>query len=522
MEAEGRTGLVGEPYASLLPFSIKTYPIVQLARAIGPQAADVWPPRIDPGVAAWRTSLAGQSEPTNLIYLHVPFCPFLCAYCPLYKVQSLADRQASVKERFVLGLINEIELYGRRADVASRRFSAIYFGGGTPSELTVDQIRRILAAIRRNFDVSSNAEISYEGVARQLAADDYLEAIVADGINRISFGVQSLDPVVRRRVGRGDLVTDYMKLISHARAVRPSMPINVDMMSGLSEQSYDSLVTDIDAVSSWDLDSMDVLFYVAVPGTRLHRQIRDGTRQAPHYGRVLLEMRQATNAILAGRGYRPLTGEVFVRTDRDLFVRASFGGGTPDCLNTLLALGPSAFGLLQGHVYHNVADLHAYLASIDTRRFPIATAEALTIHSARRRAALLSILQLSLPACLTDDLRIRRLVRSWADRGLIEAVAQGFAVTEKGRLWYNHMQLDLLPAAEKVRLLRMVGNLKELGTLFERPLHSLNPYELELREALLASGRGRFLREMLFRAYFTVRRLPVFDNSAIEFTGRTH
>jgi coproporphyrinogen III oxidase-like Fe-S oxidoreductase len=274
------------PYPALLPFSVKTYPVVQLAKPMGPQQPASWPTQMDPHVAAWRSAVGGAHEPVNMIYLHVPFCPFLCGYCPLYKVQSAADRQISVKELFVQALISEIEMYGRAPAVASVPFAGVYFGGGTPSELTAEQIRRILDALRRNFQLTDDAEITLEGVARQMAVEDYLAPLYDNGVNRISFGVQSLDSVVRQRIGRGDQVEDYHRLIALSRHIRPDVPINVDMMSGLSEQSHASLVSDMEEVSSWDLNSVDVLFYIAMPGTRLHRQIKEGTRRAPDYGHV--------------------------------------------------------------------------------------------------------------------------------------------------------------------------------------------------------------------------------------------
>lgn len=510
----------GQPYPGLLPFSVKTYPVVQLAKAVGPQAPGAWPPPMDGRVAAWRSALGGPAEPVNMIYLHVPFCPFLCGYCPLYKVQAAADRQIPVKELFVRALIAEIELYGATPAVAAREYAGVYFGGGTPSELTVEQLGRILAALRRNFRLAEDAEITLEGVARQMAAEDYLEPLYADGVNRISFGVQSLDPVVRQRIGRGDQVEDYHALIARSRQIRPELPINVDMMSGLSEQSHESLVSDMEEVSGWDLNSVDVLFYLAMPGTRLHRQIKEGKRRAPDYGQVLLDMRRSTNATFHRRGFQPLTGEVFARADRDLFVRGSFGDGSPHRLNTVLALGPSAFGLLEGTAYQNIADLRAYIAQVEDRRFPVATAETLDVGKARRRARMLSVLRLHLPAVLVDDAPTTRLVERWQRLGLMAPEAGGHAVTELGRLWYNHMQLELLPHREKLALLRMVGDLKDIRGIFARPTSELNAYEIELRETLLTRGRSRSARRLMFRLYFGVHRLPWFEHRPVTFDGR--
>jgi len=421
------------PYPALLPHSIKAYPIVQLATPIGPQDPRHWPLPMDRKLQAWNCDTARFGSAGNLIYVHIPFCPFLCHFCPLYKVNSYRDRSADTRERLVRCLIKEIQLMASASAARGKAFNTLYFGGGTPTELTPAQLGRILSALRSNFDITPDAEITLEGVARQMLAPEYLEACLSQGYNRISFGVQSLDLRLRQRIGRGDSIDDYPALIERVRKIRPNLPINLEIMAGLPEQTLQSFRRDLLQVAEWQPDSLDILYYVMMPGTRLYDLVKAERRTAPSYGSEMLRKRMLANSFLSAAGYKQITGEVFVRRDRDLFVQSSFGGGG-NALNTVLALGPSAFGFINGSVYHNICDIHVYMKSVDSGLLPLNTADSLTLKSAQRRAMLFAILQLRVPGFLLDDGRYGRVIRKWQRLGLVTPTASGYEASALGQL----------------------------------------------------------------------------------------
>jgi oxygen-independent coproporphyrinogen-3 oxidase len=488
------------PYRALLPHSIKIFPIVQVADSIGPQSLASWPPPIDPQVEAWRERISCDAQ--NQIYIHVPFCPFLCHFCPLFKVESNKDRTDDQKEAYVKAVIAEIGTYAKIQSLTERRYHAIYFGGGSPTELSPSQLRRILTAVRSNFNVTQDAEITLEGVARQMLSPDYFSTCAQDGFNRISFGVQSLDSQVRRRIGRGDDVEDYYSLIEMVRRHQSDFPINVEIMAGLPEQGYSSFLTDVEQLLQWQTSSVDILYYVMMPGTKLHQLVSRGKRASPHYGADLLRMRQLANNAFQSGGYRQLTGEVFARTDRDLFVQTSFGGGWSG-LNTVLAVGPSAFGLLGGTIYHNVCDLQKYIEVSRRELLPINTARNLDLRTARRRAMLLAILRLAVPRNLVEGIHDRMLVRKWKRLGLIEDDGSFYRLTELGKLWYNHMQIDLLPLTETMKSIRLFGSVHDqLEAVTGRKTRTSQ--DEELLDMIRSSGRIGFLRLVAYRSLLRI------------------
>jgi coproporphyrinogen III oxidase-like Fe-S oxidoreductase len=504
------------PYPAMVPYSIKMYPIVQTAAEVGPQPPEAWPPPMRSSLIDWRNRGQLDGRSLNQIYLHVPFCPFICHFCPLYKVTANAERTDESKEAFVEALLREIAAYGRNAVARGQIYDSIYFGGGTPTELTPAQLARILTALRATFRLAPDPEITLEGVARQMLAPEYLEPCLEAGFNRVSFGVQSLEERLRKRIGRGDEIDDYLATARRVKALRPGAIVNVEIMAGLPEQSLASLAADVNEIVSWPVDSADVLYYVPMPGTRLQSFIQLGQRAEPLYGGSMLEMRRLVNASFAAAGFQQLTGEVFSRSDRDLFTRASYGGGG-NCLNTVLALGPSSFGLLGGVAYHNVASLRKYVADIDQGLFPVRAALPLTGRHARSRAWAFSVMRLHIPDFLVVTARERRRVRRWSELGLVRRTPGGWDLTAHGRAWYNHMQTDVLPLAEQVAAARMFGSSHEQQAIFADPTEDSLNYELHRAITGRNAVVGR-LRRLVYRTFLAAQARRGAGH-ALTFTG---
>jgi oxygen-independent coproporphyrinogen-3 oxidase len=452
------------PFATLLPWSVMyNYPPPQyMPKAVAPPPS-LWPPAPNNAFKVWRAKTDQVAAPAHQIYIHVPFCPFICDFCPFYKVKSPG---ADVREQFTRTLIREIELNGRVAAASSREYSVVYFGGGTPTELHPEQLARILAALRRAFALSSDVEITLEGVARQMLQPGYLEACFGMGFNRLSFGVQSLDEMVRTAIGRsGESLDDYPKAIHLARAINPNVPINVELLHGCPEQTDESVVADLKQLIAWQATSIDLFSYIMLPGTPLYRKVVKGEISQPRYGGHLLNQRQLGKALLEANGYRQVAGEMFKRAgDRGLFSH-SFYGSRGNATHCILPLGPSAFGHLDGTVYRNVANLHSYIDLVSKDVLPVVQALTMSPEQARRRALLLAIAHLEIPRAFVARRRERDAIARWLARGLVTETAGGWRLTPEGTLWYNQMQIELLPMSDLFRNVRLLGSIEEQALL---------------------------------------------------------
>lgn len=499
------------PYPALLPYSLKAYPIVQIAEPIGPQPPSAWPRPMDPAVAAWREATAHLPNAGNQIYLHVPFCPHLCHFCPLYKVQKKTDEK---KRRFVEALIQEIELYGSAPSVAGKPFNTVYVGGGTGTELSPEQMKRIMDALRRNFHITPDAEITMEGTARQMLGPEYLAKSLDYGMNRISFGVESLDVQLRKRIGRGDKIPDYVAVVELCRKLDPRIVVNAETMAALPEQTLESVEYDVSEMIRWGLDSADVFYYVMMPGTRLEKLVTSKQRAEPRYGKSMLMMRDLVASLFRRAGYHAVTGEVFSRNDRDLFTKTSFGGGG-NALNTVLALGPSAFGNVNGSIYQNVCDLEQYVEQAGRGLLPVHTATRLDLSTAQRRARLLSLLRLEVPNGIFTGQADRRRIERWREWGLLDAVEDGYRLSARGLLWYNHMQMELLPLQYLIKaagsMFGAVENQKQSDVA-----SGIDTQAHEITEMFKSHGQ---LGLLAYKGFMAARRLPFMDSRAVGFTG---
>src|ERR1700726_4741324 len=137
---------------------------------------------------------------TVSLYLHIPFCHTRCYYCDFNTYAGMLP----LREPYVRALLSEISLAGEQAqhpDGSLRRARTIFFGGGTPSLLTVAQVRRLLNACRAAFALDEDAEITLEANPGTLTSEQ-LAGLRATGVNRLSLGSQSFDAQLLKTLGR--------------------------------------------------------------------------------------------------------------------------------------------------------------------------------------------------------------------------------------------------------------------------------------------------------------------------------
>ena len=130
------------------------------------------------------------------IYVHVPFCRSKCQYCDFY---SMATKDDKLIDGYLDAVCDHIKEAGELAP--GYKVDTIYFGGGTPTFFGADGMAVILTAIRRNFDVVGDAEITFEANPDSVS-DRLLHRLRAEGFNRVSLGIQSDDVVMLKKLGR--------------------------------------------------------------------------------------------------------------------------------------------------------------------------------------------------------------------------------------------------------------------------------------------------------------------------------
>ncbi|MBF4312256.1 radical SAM protein, partial [Vibrio anguillarum] len=189
----------------------------------------------------WQQLTSQSSERANkrCLYIHIPFCRVRCTFCNFF--QNAASR--SLVDDYFLALMLELEQKSQLAWTQSGLFHAVYIGGGTPTDLSAQQIQQLGQSIRRLYPLSNDCEITLEGRINRFS-DEMFESALEGGFNRFSFGIQSFNTQVRRSAKRLDDREVVLERITNL-SEREEAPIVLDLLYGLPYQTLDVFEQDL-------------------------------------------------------------------------------------------------------------------------------------------------------------------------------------------------------------------------------------------------------------------------------------
>lgn len=201
------------------------------------------------------------------IYIHVPFCKTRCIYCDFYTRTDMSS-----KHSYISALCKEIEL--RKEYTGDEIIETIYFGGGTPSQLSKDDLEQIFASIYRNFKVSEDAEITIEANPDDLG-DKYLQMMRKFPFNRLSIGIQSFDDNELLFLKRRHTSQKAKDAVKSAKSIGFDN-ISIDLMYGLPNQTLDIWNKNLDEALALDIQHISSYHLIYEQGTRLYRLFKLG------------------------------------------------------------------------------------------------------------------------------------------------------------------------------------------------------------------------------------------------------
>ncbi|MCR5742364.1 MAG: radical SAM family heme chaperone HemW [Lachnospiraceae bacterium] len=195
------------------------------------------------------------------IYIHIPFCVKKCNYCDFLS----APADNTVKELYLRALQGQIASFYEEDYNRSHKVTSIYFGGGTPSLVSAEWIGKLLDTVKKFFVVDDNAEISIE-CNPGTADEEKLEGYLAAGINRLSIGLQSTNDDILCTLGRVHDFSQFLQVYKTARRVGFDN-INIDIMSGLPDQTLEDYSQTLDTVLSLAPEHISAYSLIIEPGT---------------------------------------------------------------------------------------------------------------------------------------------------------------------------------------------------------------------------------------------------------------
>jgi oxygen-independent coproporphyrinogen-3 oxidase len=390
-----------------------------------------------------KREIGGVSRPLSL-YIHIPFCNTLCFYCACNKVIT-KDRSKSAE--YVRYLIKEMAMQAKLLG-PGQVVEQLHFGGGTPTFMSDDEIRQLMAAIRENFKLVEDGEYSIEIDPRKVS-DETIALLGSAGFNRISIGVQDFDTEVQRAVNRIQSEEETMRVIHAARA-NGFKSVSIDLIYGLPKQTLEGFGVTLDRVIAADPDRLSIYNYAHMPTLfKPQRRIHDEDLPSPQVKLDILSM--AVNK-LTSAGYVYIGMDHFAKPEDELAVaqrqgrlHRNFQGYSTHSDCDLVALGVSAIGKIGPTYSQNYRDLDNYYDALDHDQLPIMRGMELNADDLVRRAiiqALMCHFELS-----KESFNIAYLIdfdsyfatemeelREYEREGLLEISEQWISVTPKGRM----------------------------------------------------------------------------------------
>lgn len=283
------------------------------------------------------------------IYIHVPFCRSKCQYCDFY---SLPSKDDGVMDAYMHAVCRHIKEAGALAP--NHLVDTVYFGGGTPSFFGADGMATILTAVRKNFDVALDAEITFEANPDSVN-DRLLRRLRSEGFNRVSLGIQCDNDEILKRLGRPH---DYAQAVQAVQKIRKRgfRNLSVDLMYGLPGQRLPDWQQTLEHVLELKPEHISCYGLKVEEGTPLYEcqdfyNLADDDTQADMY--------LAAVEILRKHGYRQYEISNFCRKGHVSRHNLKYWTG-----GEYLGFGPDASSDFGGRRFAIVRDLQAYIEGI--------------------------------------------------------------------------------------------------------------------------------------------------------------
>ena len=246
-------------------------------------------------VPADHLETSATARRTLALYVHIPFCTAKCGYCDFNSYEGLEH----VVPDYTPALIREAALWAPAA--RDLRVETVFFGGGTPSLTSIEDLEAIVAALREHYDVAPDAEWTLEANPSELTRQ-HLEGLRASGINRLSMGVQSMHEDELRMLDRQHSPERVVQAVDDARAAGFDN-LNLDLIFGLIEQPMERWQQTLERVLDFDPEHLSCYALTVEPGTALYYQVAKGLLPEPDPD-VAAEQFEWTRDRLARTGYR--------------------------------------------------------------------------------------------------------------------------------------------------------------------------------------------------------------------------
>lgn len=318
-------------------------------------------------VEGFGAALEGNADPSRPLglYVHIPFCRKRCHFC-YFRVYT--DKNAEEIRGYIEAVLSELKAYAAKPYLQGRPVRFIYFGGGTPSYLSPDQIRQLTDGIKALFPWDQATEITYEGEPGTLN-ELKIKAIRDAGVTRLSLGVEHFDDQILEINGRAHRSKEVLRAYAYARET--GFPqINVDLIAGMVEETEEKWHDAVAKAVALRPDSVTI-YQMEVPyNTGIYKQMKAEGRLVAPVADWETKRRWVDYAFQEFEkiGYAVTSTTTVVKDASRVkfeYRQGLFSGAD------LLSVGVASFGHLAGVHYQNHHDFQPYIDAVQGGKLPV-------------------------------------------------------------------------------------------------------------------------------------------------------
>ena len=370
------------------------------------------------------------------IYIHIPFCATKCYYCA-FNTYTFHKEQAKA---YLTALRTEMELYASETDP----LQTIFIGGGTPSILSANALAQLFTDIQQHFQITPDAEITVE-CNPGTVDNEKLTVMKANGVNRLSFGLQAMQDEILKQLGRIHTVTEFLESYHLARE-NEFENINIDLIFALPDQTMKAWHHTLNEVVSLEPDHISAYNLVMEETTPFYEAWQAGELLLPTED-TEADMFQYTIETLTTHGYTHYEICNFAKPNHYAKHNLVYWNNQP-----CIGLGAGASGYVNGVRYTNIRGIAPYINTLSKRNKPIADTERLT-GNAEKAETLMLALRKREGISLEDyqnrfgeeiETAFADILKKWIDLQLLERTATHLRLTHRGRFLANEVLIELI------------------------------------------------------------------------------
>ncbi|PID82787.1 MAG: hypothetical protein CSB15_01685 [Clostridiales bacterium] len=370
----------------------------------------------------------------SYLYVHIPFCRRRCSYCSFYAVVSDA-----LQDEFVECLVKEIKLLSLKYKV---KLKTVYFGGGTPSYLSIDNLSKIMNAIKNNF-ILENAEVTIE-INPEDVENDFAKSIKNIGFNRVSMGVQSSNVKLLKLLNREANFSVVENSLSKLRNVGFNN-ISLDIMYGLPNSDLKMLIQSVKHILSLSPEHISIYCLTLEDKTVLKRKVDLGVANMQSQEKIENEYEFLLSE-LKNKGYKRYEISNFCKNDLKSIHNSSYWK-----YHNTLGVGPSACYKYDNVRYENISNIKKYINLVNNGDLPIGNKIILSnfelfiesIFMGLRQVDGINYLYLKNYYKIADDIEIQKWIKKYVSKNLMEYNGENLKFTEYGLDISNSILCDL-------------------------------------------------------------------------------